>query len=302
MTTPPVAGVIPPLRPGDRVAVVSPAGPCPPELLDRGLGLLRSWGLEVVLTAHARDRHPVLPYLAGADADRAADFTAAWCDPSVRAVLCARGGYGSERVVDLVDWAAVAAAGPKVFAGSSDTTTLHGRLWRLGVPTWFGPMVATAAFVEDATAREHLRHALFSGVEGLSGDSSGSLPGVPVVPGRATGTAVGGTVSLLGGTTPPEGAIALLEDVHEEPYRLDHLLTGLLRQGWFDRVAGVALGSWVDCGEPAEVEAVLVDRLGGLGVPVLGSVGFGHCAGQRTVPLGVTAVLDADAGLLTVAR
>lgn len=286
--------VIPPLRPGDRVAVVSPAGPCPPELLDRGLALLRSWQLDVVVGEHVRDRHPALPYLAGTDADRAADFTAAWCDPSVRAVLCARGGYGSERMVDLVDWAAVAAAGPKVFAGSSDTTTLHGKLWERGVPAWFGPMVGTSAFVEDEAARENLRRALFSGVEGFSG--------VPVVPGRATGTAVGGTVSLLVGTTPPAGAIALLEDVNEEPYRLDHLLTALLRKGWFAEVAGIVLGSWADCGDPAEVDALLLDRLGGLGVPVLGAAGFGHCAGQLTVPLGVTVALDADAGLVTVVR
>jgi muramoyltetrapeptide carboxypeptidase len=126
-----------------------------------------------------------------------------------------------------------------------------------------------------------------------------------LVGGRATGVSTGGTLSLLaaalgarGVPPPPDGAIALLEDVTEEPYRIDRLLTQLLRAGWFDRVAGIALGSWQECGPPEEVRDVVLDRLGGLGVPVVEELGFGHCPGQLTVPLGAQVELDADAATL----
>ncbi|GAB2958738.1 S66 peptidase family protein [Saccharothrix stipae] len=275
------------LRPGDRVAVVSPAGPVPAELLDAGTTWLRRWGLDVLLAPHVLDTHPTLDYLAGHDADRARSFEQAWLDPSVAGVLCARGGYGSLRMVDLVDWTAVAAH-RKVFVGSSDTTVLHERFGRHGAPTWFGPMVGTRAFVEDTAARERLHAALFTGVS--------SYDGVGLVPGTARGVAAGGTLSLFE-APPPDGAIVLLEDVNEEPYRLDRILTGLLRSGWFDRVAGLVLGSWTGCGDPS---AVLADRLGGLGVPIVADAGFGHRDGQRTVPLGVQVEVDGTTGVVVV--
>jgi muramoyltetrapeptide carboxypeptidase len=131
------------LRAGSRVAVVAPAGPVPEEPLYRGIAVLESWGLRVELGKHVLDRHSRLPYLAGADADRAADLQRAWCDPGVDAVFCARGGYGCQRMVDLLDWDAMAAAGPKVFAGSSDVTALHEAIGtHLGMVTLFSPMIA----------------------------------------------------------------------------------------------------------------------------------------------------------------
>lgn len=297
----------PRLRPGDTVAVVAPAGPVPEDLLEAGVEHLRSWGLRVVEGKHVRDRHPVLDYLAGTDADRAQDLQDAWCDPGVNAVLCARGGYGSMRVLDHLDWTAMAATEPKVFAGSSDITAVHDAIAaHLGVVTLFAPMIATNAFVTDADAREHLRQTLFTpeSVTVLTGPSTGAL-----VPGRARGLTRGGNLSLLAGAlgtadapTPPEQGIALLEDVTEEPYRLDRFVTQLLRAGWFEGVAGIALGSWVECGPMEDVRAMLHDRLGGLGVPIMWELGFGHCAAQRTVPLGVAAELDADARRLTISN
>ncbi|MFE2756391.1 LD-carboxypeptidase [Actinosynnema sp. NPDC059335] len=281
------SGPPPLLRPGDLVTVVSPAGPCPPDLLDAGVARLREWGLDVRVDAHALDTHPALGYLAGHDADRARAVERAWLDPATAGVLCARGGYGSLRMVDLVDWTALARH-RKVFVGSSDTTVLHERFQAHGLATWFGPMVGTRAFVEDAEARERLRAALFGGVT--------SYRGVGMAPGVARGTAVGGTLSLLD-APPPPGAIVLLEDVDEDPYRLDRMLTGLLRAGWFDRVAGLVLGSWTRCGDPT---AVLADRLGGLGVPIVADARFGHCEGQLTVPLGVPVRIDGGTGEVTV--
>ena len=294
-----------PLRAGDRVAVVAPSGPLRPEHLEAGLGFLRGWGLEPVTAGHALDRHPRFDYLAGTDEARAHDLQSAWCDPSIAAVLCARGGYGAQRIVDRLDWDAMRAAGPKAFAGFSDVTALHEAFaTRLGLATLHGPMPAAVSFVEDAGNREQLRQALF---EPDTPRVLTSPEARALVPGRASGVTLGGCLSLLAAElgTPharpgAAGGILLLEDVGDRPYALDRMLTQLLRAGWLDGVAGIALGSWEDCGPYEDVRAVLLDRLGGLGVPVVEQIGFGHCASTVTVPLGVPAVLDADAGTLTV--
>lgn len=293
------------LVPGDRVAIVAPSGPVPRERLEAGVDILRGWGLDPVVAPHALDRHPGLTYLAGTDQDRARDLQQAWCDPSVAAVFCARGGYGVQRMVDLLDWEAMRAAAPKVFLGYSDITALHEAFaTRLGLATLHGPMVAAATFLKEGTTQDHLRGTLMAPetVQVL-----GSPTARTMVPGRARGRTLGGTLSLLaaelgtpGARPGAAGGILLLEDVGEEPYRLDRHLTQLLRSGWLDGVAGIVLGSWAECGPYEELRPLLLDRLGGLGVPVLEELGFGHCDSTITVPLGLPAVLDADARTLTI--
>jgi muramoyltetrapeptide carboxypeptidase len=288
------------------VAVVAPSGPVPEERLQAGLDVLRGWDLDPVLAPHVLDRHPDFDYLAGTDADRAADLQAAWCDPAVDAVLCARGGYGVQRVTDLLDWAAMRAAGPKVLVGFSDITALHEAFaTRLGLVTLHGPMAAGIDFLKNARAQEHLRATLFA-PESVRVIASG---GTPLVPGRARGVTLGGCLSLLAAElgTPharpsARGGLLCLEDVGEETYRLDRCLTQLLRAGWLDGVGGVLLGSWDRCDPVERLRPMLADRLGGLGVPVVEDFGFGHCEGALTVPFGVAARLDADAGTLTLDR
>lgn len=293
------------LRPGSRVRVVAPAGPIPAELLDKGVALLRSWGLEVSVAPGVLDVHPGLRYLAGTDEARAAALTEAWCDPEVDGVFCARGGYGCLRILDLLDWDAMVTARPKVFTGSSDVTAIHHALnTRFGLATVFSPMVASVAFTDDPIAAEKLRRVLLepASIEPVTTVAAGPLTG-----GKARGVTFGGNASLLAAILgsphadpPPPGAILLLEDVTEDPYRLDRIITQLARAGWFDRVAGIGLGSWTECGPLEEVRALMADRLGGLGVPVGWELGFGHCPGQASIPLAVEAELDADAGTLTV--
>ncbi|NGN65411.1 LD-carboxypeptidase [Streptomyces sp. A7024] len=295
----------PRLRPGDRVAVVAPSGPFPRERLDAGVDILHGWDLDPVAGEHVFTGHPRFGYLAADDADRAKDFQRAWCDPAVRAVFAGRGGYGSQRMVDLLDWEAMRAAGPKVYVGFSDSTPLHEAIaTRLGLVTLHGPMPAWTVFLKDAATQEQLRRTLFDpeSVTGLTSPQAG-----PLVPGRARGVTLGGCVSLLAAElgTPAArpgaaGGILLIEDVEEEDYRLDRILTQLLRSGWLDGVAGVVCGSWEDCGPYEDVRAVLRDRLAPLGVPVLERLQFGHGTPALTVPLGVPAVLDADAGTLTL--
>ncbi|MFD8573239.1 LD-carboxypeptidase [Streptomyces sp. NPDC059639] len=293
------------LAPGARVAVVAPSGPVPEERLKAGLDILRGWGLEPIVAPHVLDAHDRFDYLAGSDADRAADLQRAWCDPEVDAVLCARGGYGAQRMVDLLDWTAMRAARPKVFVGYSDITALHEAFAvRLGVSTLHGPMVAAADFLENARAQGHLRATLFEpeSVRVIGAPGGGRV----LVPGAARGVTLGGCLSLLAADLgapfarrSARGGLLCLEDVGEETYRLDRYLTQLLRAGWFEGVSGVLLGSWAECDDPG-LEDLLADRLGGLGVPVVDAFGFGHRDGALTVPLGVAGELDAGAGVLTL--
>lgn len=120
-TTAPMTALTRPRRlaAGAKVAVVATSGPIREERLGAGLDILRGWDLDPVVAPHVLDRHAEFGYLAGTDADRAADFQAAWCDPDVAAVLCARGGYGAQRMIDLVDWDAIRAAGPRSSSGSA---------------------------------------------------------------------------------------------------------------------------------------------------------------------------------------
>ncbi|MGB3443249.1 MAG: LD-carboxypeptidase [Actinophytocola sp.] len=289
---------------GSRVRLVAPSGPVDEALLARGVSILESWGLVVEVGKHVLDRHPSVPYLAGLDVHRAADLQAAWCDPTVDAVVCARGGYGTMRMVDLLDWDAMAEAGPKLFTGSSDITALHQAIGaQLDVVTLFAPLIASEVSF-DIGAQKHFRQTLFEpeSVLTLSGPDS-----VPLNDGMASGVVVGGNLSLLSSEVgahdahvPPDGALIVLEDVNEEPYQVDRMITQLLRSGWFTGATGIALGSWTGCGEPDEVRAVVSDLLVGLGLPVVWDMGFGHCADQLTIPLGVLATLDGDLCTLTL--
>lgn len=285
---------------GDRVAIVSPASPSPAGKFDAGLAVLRGWGLDPVVMPHAAE---TTGFLAGTDRDRAADFTEAWADPSYAAVIAARGGYGAQRMLDLVDWERLKGAEAKALVGFSDVTALHEAIsLRLGVAQIHGPMPTWSTFATSAATQEHLRQTLFEPerVQKLVSPTARTMMG-----GRATGITVGGTLTLLAaGIGTPEhrvdlgGGLLLLEDIGEAPYRLDRALTQLRRAGWLDGLAGVVLGSWVDCGPYEETRAVMEDRLGDLGVPVVEEFGFGHCNPALTIPLGRKATLDADAGTL----
>ncbi|MFJ1707948.1 LD-carboxypeptidase [Kitasatospora sp. NPDC088346] len=293
------------LVPGDRVALVAPSGPTDRERLAPGTEILRSWGLDVRPAAHHAAHHPALGHLGGTDAQRAADFQQAWLDPEVAAVICIRGGYGTQRMVDLVDWDALRAAPPKVLVGFSDATVLHEAVARhLDVPTLYGPMAAATAFTTDGPTADHLRRTLFrpETTTVLTSPTAGTL-----VAGRARGITAGGYAAGLAAergtpTARPSyaGTVLLLEDVDEHPYRLDRILTQLLRSGALDGVAGIALGSWQGCGPAERVREVMLDRLAPLGVPIVWELGFGHGPSSLTVPLGVHATLDADAGTLTL--
>jgi muramoyltetrapeptide carboxypeptidase len=268
--------------------------------VEHAVAVLTSWGLKPHIYPHVFKR---FGFLGGTDEERAADLNAALNDPQMRAIWCTRGGYGVQRIVDQLDLAAIA-RDPKLIIGFSDITALHLALWRrVGLATVHGPVAAQLDKGPGSITALGAFHALMT-ADPVTIRADRSEPTFPIrLPGRATGPLIGGNLSLVVATvgTPdwPDltGVILLLEDVNEEPYRVDRMLTQLLRSGVLEGVTGVAIGQFTDCGE---VNCVLAERLGPLGVPLLGGLPVGHGEQHVALPLGTPATLDADAGTLTV--
>jgi muramoyltetrapeptide carboxypeptidase len=294
------------LRPGDTVMLVSPSGPTRPERIAAGIALLSGWGLDVTLAADVYARHG---FLAGTDDQRAAGLNAAVRDPAVRGVFCARGGYGAQRVVDRLDLAALR-ADPKLVVGFSDITALHLALWRgAGLASLHGPVATLLVDGYPEFAAEALRAAMMApGPVVLTRDPDAETGPVTVPGPVVTGTLLGGNLSLVASSVGTvdlpslDGAVLLLEEVDEHPYKVDRMLTQLRRSGALAGLAGVAVGQFTRCADdwPMSIVDVLGDRLGDLGCPVLGGLPAGHGDGALAVPVGVPATLDVAAGTLTV--
>ena len=288
----------PALSPGDRVAVVAPAGACNPQDLVPGLEALRAFGLAPVLADTLYDRRR---YLAGGDRQRAADLMQAFADPAVAGIVCARGGYGAMRILAHLDFDAIA-RNPKRLIGFSDISAL---LWalnsRAGLVCFHGPTVASLAYADRETV---------AGLEAMMAAAPAmtlSLAGGRVlVQGEAAGRLCGGNLTTLchlaGTIFAPrfDGGIVVLEDRAEAPYRIDRMLTQLRLAGVLDGARAVVLGDFTDCGSPEDLDAVCDDLLADLGIPVATGLEVGHGATNLTLPLGMAAMLDTGAGILEV--
>ena len=308
---PPAGRVVrpPALKAGDRVRIVAPAYPGDSRLV-RGTEILQSLGFVVEFGEHVYDTYG---HLAGPDEHRLADLNAAFRDPGIRGVFGARGGYGTERIVDGLDIAAVR-RDPKVFIGFSDLTALHGRLWHhAGLVTFYGPLATWTDARTGPASIESMRAALMT-TDPITITRDPSEPSAAVtITGNATGVAsgplLGGNLTMIqaalgtGDFPPLDGAIFLFEDTGEAPYSYDRMLTQLRRTGALKHIAGVAIGQFngadVPAGQWTAAQAV-TDRLGDLGVPVLGGLRIGHGNGQLTVPHGARATVDTVNGTLTV--
>ena len=296
------------LKPGDTVGLIAPSSSVF-ELWDlEGVApRLASLGLECRFGRNVRARRG---YLAGTEDERLADLHAMFVDPRVAAVVCLGGGYGTERLLDRIDYGLIR-KNPKIFLGYSDITGLHlafGRLARL--VTFHGP-VALSALPEWTLAS--LKKALFSsepiGPIDNPPEADPLAPEFPrhtVSPGKARGQTVGGNLTLIATTmgTPYEidtrGKILLLEDTGEAPYRIDRMLVQLKLAGKLADAAGIVWGTCTDCAPSRSsfeinlsMSEVLDDLLGSLGKPVLAGLVFGHTKEKATIPLGVEAELDA---------
>jgi muramoyltetrapeptide carboxypeptidase len=297
------------LRPGDRLAVLCVSGPVDPVPLAAGLDALRFAGLEPVTFPSLTDPGTMRPYLAGDDAMRAGDLRAALTDPGLAGILFARGGYGAQRTLEAMDWDGLAGVPPKVLAGYSDVTAvLEAAAVRLGWASLFSPMPAAqpprCTAIQSRAAHYSFGSLLRTLLRPAEATVIGYPRAVPVVPGTARGVTVGGTLSLLTSSLGSDtsrlarGGILLLEDIGEEPYRIDRMLTQLRRSGYLDGVAGIVTGTFENCGPPELIQDILAERLGALAVPMLAWANVGHGGPFQTFPLGIAAELDASQATL----
>lgn len=304
------------LQPGDVVGIIAPASAPPdPKAVDRAAAQVERLGFKPKLARNVRARHG---FLAGSDGERATDLMTMFADKKVRGIICIRGGYGTARLLNLLDYAVIR-RNPKVLAGYSDITSLHcALLVKAGLVTFHSPMLNEGlggekfpAFSNESFLRNVTQAkppgSLCAGYD----KKSISILRRGVVAGRLIGGNLSVLVTTLGTPYQPEfkNRILFFEDISERPYRLDRLLTHLLNAGLLQQVAGVAVGLNQDCDEPAKgkwkeyrqtAADVVTERLTPLGVPVVTGLPFGHLPKNATIPIGVRATLDANRGDLII--
>jgi muramoyltetrapeptide carboxypeptidase len=279
--------------------VIAPSSPFDRALVLRGMGFLA----ERYRVDFDRDLFERKGYLAGSDERRRKELDARLRDPDLGAIFVARGGYGLGRIAHQADWAALRSR-PKWLVGFSDATVLHVEALAAGVASLHAHNTAGLG-VGDATRRERLRDAL------EAPERARTIRGLESwVPGTADGPLAGGNLTVLfsclaaGRLRFPQGAVMVIEDVTEQAYRVDRMLTAFLVSGALDRVAGVVVGDFTDCppSRGISVREVLDERLRVLGVPVAARLPFGHDLDNEPLVLGVRARLDATTGTLETGR
>lgn len=294
---------------GDTIGIIAPASPGNMDVAMLGMQWLEEKGFRIRL---GKTVEQSLGYLAGSDADRAADINAMFASAEIDAIICLRGGYGTMRLLDLIDYDVIRNH-PKIFIGYSDITALHVNIGqRTGLITFHGPMVASdiGKGLSDYTWDYFSRAIMKSEPLGVLYNPPELSAPVVIVPGTAHGDLTGGNLSLIASTlgTPYEidtrGKILCLEEVGEAPYRIDRMLTQLLLAGKLQDAAGIVVAACTDCDDDEApsftLEEVVRDRLGGLCKPVLYGLYFGHTAEKSTLPLGAKAVLGGETSVLEV--
>ena len=301
---------------GDTFGVVAPASAPPdPKNIDRAAAALEHLGFKPLLAPNVRRRHG---FLAGSDRDRASDLMRMFAHRKVKAILCVRGGYGSARLLPLLDYHLIR-ANPKIFVGYSDITSLHcAFLTHARLVSFHGPMLNSDFVKPDLpsfTRQGFLRTLTQPSPPGSICRGYRRKTVTILRRGIASGPLVGGNLSLLcaalatPGQPPVKNSILFLEDVEEAPYRFDRMLTQLLNAGFLQQVAGIAIGVNADCKDPKAkgareyrqtLEDVLRERLLPLKVPLVMGLPFGHVSHNATLPLGVRATLDALRGDLVI--
>ncbi len=287
----------PPLKQGDLLRVIAPSGALREwDAFNLGVEIWRSRGYQIELSTGVADRWG---YLAGTDSDRRHQLLSAWQNPECRGILCARGGYGSARILEDWVWTPDEL---KWLIGFSDITGLLWSLSLAGISGIHGPVLTTLASEPDWAIER-----LFNLVEGRP---LAPLKGTGWGGGIATGMLLPANLTvathLLGTPFQPDfdGVILALEDVTEAPYRIDRLLTQWRLSGALSKVQGIALGRFSRCEPPPNIpsltiEEVLRDRLSDLGIPIVSNLPFGHDGCNAALPVGVLAQLDADQGILS---
>ncbi len=303
------------LKTGSRVGLISPAGSVDEKQVLESEANLRSIGLEPVRGKNVLGK---FGYLAGSDRERADDVNKMFSDDSVEGIWCTRGGYGCSRMLGYLDYEIIR-KNPKPLIGYSDITALNYALFaKTGLVSFSGP-VGISTF--DELSISSIKSLLFSGnisqghiIKNGTGKTDEYTP-MTIMEGKSRGRLIGGNlsviVSLIGTPYEPdyENAILFIEEVSEEPYRIDRMLTQMLLSGRLNKIKGIAAGIFTKCVSNEErsglsgsfsFREVLTDRLKNPAVPAFYGFGFGHVSNKYTIPFGAMAELDASAGTLTI--
>ena len=302
-----------PLQPGDQIGLITPGFPTDEEGLNEALEHIKSYDLEPVMGKHV---NAPFGYLAGTDADRAADVMSMFTNPEIKGIWCIRGGFGCTRILNLLDYKLIR-KNPKLLIGYSDITALHLAIYqKTGLVSFHGPVATSQP--NDYSTKGALRFIQtpldwqspivnYAGQEELAATQT-AFKAYTLRGGTAQGKLVGGNLSLVSALvgTPYlpsfKNAVVYLEDVGEKPYRIDRMLVQLLQGSDLKEAAGIVLGVFNDCepGESADPEKtftmhqVFEQHLLPLGVPICYGMSFGHIDHQFTIPIGVEARLNAD--------
>lgn len=309
------------LKKGDTIGLISPASYIADEGLEKAVKNLESLGFKVKLGQHIRKLHG---FVAGTDQERLEDLHNMFADPGIDGIWCVRGGYGSARLLPLIDYTLVK-KNPKVLIGYSDITALlQGIYIKTGLVCFHGPVGASE--LTDFT-REQLVAVLMEGraphmisipekkvendADGETEKTDNSFEPFLIKPGKVSGELAGGNLSLLAAITGTEyeldveGKLLFIEDVGEKPYRIDRMLTQLRQAYPMHKVAGIALGVFSGCeakegDKSLTLRETLGGQLSGLNLPVLYGLPFGHIDDHCTLPLGIVAELDAGMRTITL--
>jgi muramoyltetrapeptide carboxypeptidase len=280
----------PKLKKGERIGIIAPAGPVREEEIQPGVRYLESLGFEPVCSPHLFDQKG---YLAGEDKARLKDLHAMFRDKRIKAVFCARGGYGTHRILQELDYG-LFRRNPKIFVGYSDITALLFALYRQsGILTIHGPVLRDLLKGQGGNAA--LLVELMTSSELITVNfPSGTI----IKRGRAEGVVLGGNLSLIchliGTPFLPSfrGKLLFIEEKGEPLYRIDRMLTHLLMNGELEKCSGLMVGTFEDCGDPAAVIDLVMERCSGLGMPMVTGLPVGHGEQNVPLPIGARAVLD----------
>jgi len=285
-----------PISPGDLIGIAAPAGPFEVEKFEKGVAVIKEMGFEVLVPENLQqpDR-----YLAGSDAHRASLLSDLFNTPDVKGIICARGGYGSLRILDLIDFDLLRNH-PKIFLGFSDISALITAITtRSGLVAFHGPNITTLSQASPRTKA--------SFYQAVTSDKPLEIrPGSPRIinPGKAMGVVSGGNLAtlchLLGTPYSPTYGkqIFLMEDISEAPYQIDRMLYQMKMAGCFKDISGVVMGSFHNCAEYEDICEIVRTLFEELQIPILGGFDIGHADENMTIPMGIRATLDTDRGVL----
>lgn len=305
----------PRLKIGDTIGLIAPGSYISQEELKESISNLEKLGFKVIYRERILSK---TGYFAGSDESRAEEVNSMFEDKKVNGIICARGGYGCARILPMLDFSIIK-KNPKVLVGYSDITALlNGIYASTGLITFHG-IVGISSFNDFSV--NYFNDVLVKPKEKLvliseKGDEQKNNEGLTTIAsGKAVGELAGGNLSVLNsliGTRydfDGEGKIIFLEEIGEEPYRIDRMLTQLIQSGKFDKAAGIAMGVFKNCGPKEEEPAfsssyslmeVLFDRLSNLKIPVIYGMSFGHIENKFTLPVGIKAELDTINQTLTL--